>query len=132
MTQENQWLAIGLLSAGLVFAVVLSAWLSARARRLERRLQALEGAIAPLHGEVAAVAGIGARGSERLRRLEHVADQLNDRLGQLELRGEGRPYDQAISLVRQGADSERLVSHFGLSRGEADLVALLHGRRKAG
>ena len=79
-----------------------------------------------------ATAGIGARVGERLRKLDQASSQLNDRLGQLEIRGDGRPYDHAIALVRHGADADRLVSHFGLSRGEADLVSLVHGQRKAG
>jgi len=54
---------------------------------------------------------------------------MGERLGQLELRGEGRPYDQAIALVRRGADADRLMANYGLSRGEADLVALVHGNR---
>jgi hypothetical protein len=40
--------------------------------------------------------------------------------------------DQAIDLARRGADSDRLEQQFGLSAGEADLVARLHGRAKGG
>lgn len=114
-----------LLCAGLL-------WLTAaQGRRLAGRLAAVEADFERLRGELAAVAGHGARVGERLRRLDQVSGQLGDRLGQLELRGEGRPFEQAIALAGQGGDPERLVSNFGLSRGEADLVSLLHGRRKS-
>jgi len=38
--------------------------------------------------------------------------------------------DQAIDWARGGADTERLAQQFGLSSGEAELVARLHGRSK--
>jgi len=71
------------------------------------------------------------RAGERLRRLDQVTLQMGERLGQLELRGEGRPYDEAIALVRRGGDAERLISSYGLRRGGADLVALVHRRKLA-
>jgi hypothetical protein len=37
--------------------------------------------------------------------------------------------DQAIDSARRGGDPVKLTQHFGLSRGEADLVMRLHGRR---
>jgi len=92
----------------------------------------MEAEIRSFRDEVAAATGIGVRVGERLRRLDQVCTQMGDRLGQLERRGEGRPYDQAIALVRGGGDADGLVANFGLSRGEADLVTLLHTRRKAG
>ncbi len=128
--------ALGAALGGGAAAVALLAgtvlWLAGRSRRLTNRLEALQSELEGLRAEVSATAGIGARVGERLRRLDQVSAQLNDRLGQLEVRGDGRPYDHAIALVRHGADADRLVSHFGLSRGEADLVSLVHGRRKSG
>jgi len=53
--------------------------------------------------------------------------QCHKRLGQLELRSD-RPYEQAIHLAAKGSGTARLVSFFGLTEGEADLVRLLHGR----
>lgn len=38
--------------------------------------------------------------------------------------------DEAIEWARGGADSARLVQQFGLSSGEATLIARLHGRTK--
>ena len=111
----------------LACLTVLEGW---RHARTARRCQALEAQLDGLKADLAATTGIGVRAGERLRRLDQLSTQMNERLGQLELRGEGRPYDQAIALSQRGADSGRLMSHYGLSRGEADLVSLVHGRRR--
>ena len=65
------------------------------------------------------------------RTVRDELSRLGERLGQLELRSEVRPYQQAISLAEKGEQAERLVSCFGLTEGEASLVSLLHGDRRA-
>ena len=66
------------------------------------------------------VAAIDQRGREDFNR-------LGERLGQLELATEVRSYEQAIGSAERGEESSRLISCFGLTEGEADLVTLLHG-----
>jgi hypothetical protein len=53
--------------------------------------------------------------------------RLGERLGQLELATEARSYEQAIGCAERGEASARLISCFGLTEGEAELVTLLHG-----
>jgi hypothetical protein len=53
--------------------------------------------------------------------------RLSERLGQLELATEARSYEQAIGCAEKGEETSRLISCFGLTEGEADLVMLLHG-----
>jgi hypothetical protein len=53
--------------------------------------------------------------------------RLGERLGQIELATEARSYEQAIGYAERGEESGRLISCFGLTEGEADLVTLLHG-----
>jgi hypothetical protein len=53
--------------------------------------------------------------------------RLSERLGQLELATESRSYEQAIGCAEKGEEPARLISCFGLTEGEADLVMLLHG-----
>jgi hypothetical protein len=65
-----------------------------------------------------------------VKRLEAELTALAERMGTLEVRGQSRAFDQAIDSARRGADPGRLTEQFGLSRGEADLVARLHGRKK--
>ena len=66
-----------------------------------------------------------ARSTER--GLKKELRQLGDRLGQVELRSNARPYEQAISLAERGERAEHLVSCFGLAEAEANLISLLHG-----
>jgi hypothetical protein len=132
MTLTPTALALAVLvvtTAGVTAALVVTL---GSLRQVRRSLDAAETQLAALRRDVEGTTAIGVRATERLRRLEQSGAQLADRLAQLELRGDGRPYDHAIAMVRDGADAERLVRNFGLSRGEADLVALVHGRRKAG
>jgi len=136
MNLELNWMAVAagaaVVSLSVIGLAVIAARASLRARRIARKLELMDSEFRSLRDEVAAATGIGVRVGERLRRLDQVCSQMGDRLGQLELRGEGRPYDQAIALVKGGGDADGLVANFGLSRGEADLVTLLHTRRKAG
>jgi hypothetical protein len=53
--------------------------------------------------------------------------RLGERLGQLELVADTRSYEQAIGCAEKGEEAARLISCFGLTEGEADLVMLLHG-----
>jgi hypothetical protein len=53
--------------------------------------------------------------------------RLGERLGQLELATDSRSYEQAIGCAQKGEETARLISCFGLTEGEADLVMLLHG-----
>ena len=121
-------LAAAAAAATLVFLALTVLLQSRRQGRLTRRLAAIELGFEALKVDLATSSGIGVRAGERLRRLYQLAGQMNERLGQLELRGEGRPYDQAIALSQHGADADRLMSEYGLSRGEADLLSLVHRR----
>jgi len=64
------------------------------------------------------------------RRVEHAFAGVTERVDVFESRASSgsATLDQAIDLARRGAGSERLERQFGLSIGEADLVARLHGR----
>lgn len=73
-----------------------------------------------LHELSARVAEADARGREEL-------DRIGERLGHLELATEHCSYEQAIGCAERGEERARLISCFGLTESEADLVTLLHG-----
>lgn len=73
-----------------------------------------------LNDLAARVAANDERGREDLGR-------LGERLGQIELATENKSYEQAIGFAERGEETARLISCFGLTEGEADLVMLLHG-----
>ena len=65
---------------------------------------------------------------KRLLRMEQAHARVTERLRDVERRADGRSFDLAIDSARQGLASAQLAADFSLSRGEADLIARLHGR----
>ena len=117
---------IGVAAALAILALydVFYVWpIHRRIGRLVERLDVVERSLGGLLDELAArVAASDHRGREDLGR-------LGERLGQLELATEARSYEQAICSAQRGEERARLMSCFGLTEGEADLVTLLHGDR---
>jgi hypothetical protein len=120
----------GLIAAAalLVLLICLVAGRAVARARRERRELAVT--LLALRREIQSANAVNARIGKRLRKTERRFEELRDQVAQYEARGETRAYDQAINLVRQGGDASKLVSNFGLSRGEAELVSLVHGRRR--
>jgi hypothetical protein len=75
---------------------------------------------------------MSARTAGQLKRMERHYSALTERLGELELRGEGRSYGEGIDSARRGVEPGRLTQQFSLSRTEADLLTILHGREPRG
>ena len=89
----------------------------------------LESSLSAVRRELELVSSVSMKTGRRLQRVEHEYSGVAERVDQVELRG-GASFDQAIDSARRGADTSKLTQQFGLSRGEADLVARLHGRKK--
>ena len=96
----------------------------------------------PIHRRISAVTdrcavlerSLGGVLDDLAARLEMSSNQgradlsrLGERLGQLEVATDTRSYEQAIGCAQKGEETARLISCFGLTEGEADLVMLLHG-----
>lgn len=65
---------------------------------------------------------------EHMPPLERRLKQVSDRQDQLEMNGpDGRPFHNAIRMVRHGAGADRIIENCGLSPGEAELVVRMHG-----
>jgi len=109
--------------AGLLLALcaVLAAFITSRSnRRLTTRCVEVESSLAAMRREL----------ELQVKRFEQEHVGVADRVALVELRGSAQSFDQAIDSARRGTDSGKLTQRFGLSRGEADLVTLLHGRKK--
>lgn len=115
-------LGIAAAVAILVVYDVVYVWpIHRRISALTERSDVLERSLGGLLQELAArVAASEDRGREN-------ATKLSERLGQIELATEARSYEQAIDCAEKGEETARLISCFGLTEGEADLVVLLHG-----
>jgi len=102
------------------------------ARRWRAQCESLEARIQALRRELELVASISVRTGRRVQRVEHEFSGVVERVDLVESRAAPGPaaLDQAIDLARRGADPDRLEQQFGLSTGEAELVARLHGKKQ--
>lgn len=111
-------------------ALAAAAFSLASMFRARARAAGVETSLSALRLECEVAVSQAARAAARVKRLEQDLGAMAGRMSALEARGESRSFDQAIDSARRGVDSSRLSEQFGLSRGEADLVARLHGRQK--
>lgn len=118
---------LGVVLAVLVaYELLLILPLRLRLRRLHRRALSYERALDNMHGAVQALAK---RLKEDRERATAQLVRLEERLAQINLRTDARPYEQAIALAEHGAEQKSLSRTLGLTQGEAKLVSLLHGAR---
>jgi len=116
--------ALALLTVG-----ALLSWVAVLARRT-RSLQALvRTELARVRDELAQVSAQALRIGNQQHAIEGRIRQMAERQGRLELRGEGRPFEQAIENLRGGATRNDLVARFGLTDSEVALLVRLHGGR---
>lgn len=98
-----------------------------------RRLSDANGRIDTLSANLNALCAGAVGVDQRISSLEQGGRDLQHRLESMATSQQAdRPYGEAIHMVHQGATPHRLVEELGLSRSEADLVAMLHGMKKAG
>ncbi len=122
---------LGIAGVLLGLSAVLAVLVASRSRRrLQLRCAALESSLAAMSRELEVLAAISLKTGRRVKHIGKEHAEVADRVAQVELRGSAQSFDQAIDSARRGTDSGRLTQQFGLSRGEADLVARLHGRKK--
>jgi len=126
----NTFLSIA--GAAFGFAGLVAALFTIRSLHGWRtRCLALESSLAAVRRELELAASISVKTGRRVQRIEHEYSGVADRVDQVELRGAAQSLEQAIDSARRGADPGKLAQQFGLSRGEADLVTRLHGRKKS-
>ena len=123
-------LMLSALSLSLAAVSLLVAFKAVERWRLQ--CASMQASIAALRREFELLASISVRTGRRVQRVEHEFSGVADRVDLVESRATAGPesLDRAIDLARRGADSGRLEQQFGISSGEADLVARLHGRKK--
>jgi crotonobetainyl-CoA:carnitine CoA-transferase CaiB-like acyl-CoA transferase len=126
---------LGVVAAFLSVAALVSAVGAMQtAQRWRARCESLEASVAALRREVELVASISVKTGRRVQRVESEYSDVADRVDVVESRAPTAAtgsLDQAIEWARGGADTDKLTEQFGLSGGEAELVARLHGRKKS-
>jgi hypothetical protein len=91
------------------------------------RCTALEAVLPGLQKEIERFASISVRTGRQVERIENEYSDVAERVDLVEARAPVKALDEAIQSARRGTDTQRLTQRFGLSRGEAELVARLHG-----
>jgi hypothetical protein len=123
---------LGIAGAALGLSGLIAALVAIRAERgWQTRCLALESSVAGMRRELELAASISVKTGRQVKRIEQEYSSVADRVDQVELRGAAQSFEEAIDSARRGADSGKLAQQFGLSRGEADLVTRLHGRKKS-
>jgi hypothetical protein len=123
---------LGIAGTTLGFLGLICSLFAIRAIRGWRaRCLIVESSLAAVRSELDTATSLSVKAGLRIKRIEQEYSGVTDRVDLVELRGSVQSFDQAIDSARRGADSGKLTQQFGLSRGEADLVARLHGRKKS-
>ena len=94
------------------------------------RCTSLEAVVPGLQREIERFASTSVRTGRQVKRIESEYSDVAERVDLVEARGPAKALDEAVDSARRGADIPRL-QQFGLSRGEAELVARLHGHKKS-
>lgn len=119
-------LALTIVFAASMFR--LHASLKARLDELHARLDKQRSEFVSLQHLVREVHDEGVEARRREGELAEQVEMLGRQQEQLLIRdADSGPYFQAIRSARSGASAEALVSSYGLSQGEAELVVALHG-----
>lgn len=123
---ENLWLMAVL----ALVALIALAGIAAQRRTAARQDATLRSLQNDLRALCNAAVGMGDRVNQMERRLRQVAERqeaLGLRQEQLNQEDpEARSYTQAIKMAHKGAAVDDLIEVCGLSRGEAELVAMMH------
>ena len=121
----THWLL--LLGAVAALLVLLVVFLMLRLRLREQEDALLRQEVARLRDDLGALCSGAVGVSERVARIEGKLQRVSERQEQMEsATPESQPYDQAVELARKGANAEELVKQCGLTKGEADLVVMMH------
>ena len=121
----------------ILLLVALTAGLAVQQRMLDRfrrdaaelgdSLRLAQDRVLLIEQELGALCSASVGAGDHLVRLEQQVRRINERQSALEMRSVGeRPYAQASELVHKGADIEELMEACGLTRGEAELLVMMH------
>jgi hypothetical protein len=114
----------------LLVAIPLLALLAYRQRKLKHMQASLDAQhqkIDKLYNDIQGLFAGAVGNDSRVLKLESRTRRLVERQEQLENnRQVARPYEEAIRMVHQGSKVEDLMAVCKLSRGEADLIMMVH------
>lgn len=119
-----------ILCVGGVFGMggmAAAVYLLAALRDLRAMNRVLEARVLCLSRDLDGVKAASAASLQRAVAVERQTRLVAERVAVAETQSASGGFDQAIAAARRGSDAGKLAVRFGLSRGEAELVARLHG-----
>jgi len=124
----------------LALAVAAIIWLALVAMRQTRQSHEQTRKLDSLQSDLRALCNAAVQVGERVNHLEQAAKQLQQRQQELGVRQdkmvfsepEERGYEQAIKLAQKGTPIEEIMDICDLSRGEAELIAMMHRLDRSG
>jgi hypothetical protein len=126
--EQSVVLAVLLLLALLLFGLIIFT------RRLKSTLQQQADSQSSIQADLRALCNAAVQVGERVNRMENELKALHQRQQELGVRQEKMAqadphevsYEQAIKLARKGNSVDELMEICSLSRGEAELIAMMH------
>ena len=128
-----EWWAVVAVVA-LVFGVSATLALVLNTRHVQQLMRQQHQSLETVQRDLRALCNAAVQVGARVNQLEQVAKELQQRQRELGLRQEkmiqpepeARNFEQAIKLAQKGASVEELMDICGLSRGEAELMSMMH------
>jgi len=134
---EWTWIALIVVVALLVvltFVVLIG--------RLQQKITLQKQQIQTLQRDLRSLCSAAVNAGERLGQIERASSQLSreqkilsQKQSQSTIRvatADGSSFDQALKLAQKGASAEEMVDICSITRGEADLIAMMHRLEREG
>jgi hypothetical protein len=98
---------------------------------LKQQVRDLQADVLTMKGAVSALCQEEIDADRKRGEIEQRLRGIRTRQDELELRDQGdKSYAQAIKLIHRGAKVDDIIAACGLNRGEAELIASLHGAQR--
>ena len=132
MIEGNHIFTVALtLSVALAGMTLLWFFGHRKLRHMKDAVQLQKQQIETLKNDVRALFSGAVGGDLRLHKLEARSRRITERQEQIDITKQTeRPYEQAIRMVHQGSKVEDIMAVCHLSKGEADLIIMMHGANK--
>lgn len=120
---------IALIVLALVSALMM---LGQRLTGMKKQVRDLQADVLTMKGAISALCEEEIDADRKRTKIEQRLNGIRTRRDELELRDQGdKSYAQAIKLIHRGANAEDIIAACGLNRGEAELIASLHGGQRS-
>jgi hypothetical protein len=126
LASYSDWLLIGICGVLLLNLLVITRH-SRRLRQMQQQQQHNDEAVAQMRRDLGALCSGAVGVGKRLVFIENKIRHQEERQDQLELRSTSdSAYQQAVRMVQQGAGLDEVLKSCAISRGEAELIVMLH------